>query len=135
MYNESNDHRRPDALDPGVRGRFSKEIGLPVPDAPSRTKILQLMTVATRLDNDVDLTALGKLTPGFVGADLQALVREAGMIAVTRIVKAGNEFLHGATVRILVHVLLQCILHANYYLYFYSIRHHYRRVRFLGRTT
>ncbi len=135
MYNESIDHRRPDALDPGVRGRFSKEIGLPVPDAPSRTKILQLMTVATRLDNDVDLTALGKLTPGFVGADLQALVREAGMIAVTRIVKAGNEFLHGATVRILLHVLLQYILHANYYLYFYSIRHHYRRVRFLGRTT
>lgn len=89
---------RPDAIDPGVRGRFSKEIGLPVPDAPSRTKILQLMTATTRLDNEVDLTALGKLTPGFVGADLQALVREAGMIAVTRIVKAGHDSLSGVTV-------------------------------------
>ena len=59
------------------------------------------MTTATRLDNDVDLTALGKLTPGFVGADLQALVREAGMIAVTRIVKAGSDPLPGAAVRAL----------------------------------
>jgi len=56
------------------------------------------MTVTTRLDSDVDLTALGKLTPGFVGADLQALVREAGMIAVTRIVKAGNDSVSGAAV-------------------------------------
>lgn len=79
---------RPDSLDPGVRGRFSKEIGLPVPDASARTKILQLMTSSTRLAADVDMTQLGKATPGFVGADLQALVREAGMIAVARIVNS-----------------------------------------------
>ena len=37
-------HRaRADALDPGVRGRFARELSLPVPDAPSRTKILALM--------------------------------------------------------------------------------------------
>jgi ribosome biogenesis ATPase len=81
---------RPDNIDPGVRGRFSREVSLPVPDAFSRTKILQLATSAMRLATDVDLTSLGKLTPGFVGADLNALAREAGMIAVTRIVQSKN---------------------------------------------
>ena len=39
-----------------------------------------------RLGQDVDMTALGKCTPGYVGSDLRALVREAGMISVTRII-------------------------------------------------
>lgn len=82
---------RPDHIDPGVRGRFSREIGLPVPDAPSRAKILKLMTSHMALSSNVDFTALGKATPGFVGADLQALAREAGMVAVSRIVSAGSS--------------------------------------------
>eukprot|EP01035_Chromulina_nebulosa_P019028 gene19028-24848_t len=77
---------KPDSIDPTVRGRFAREISLPVPDAPSRTKILTLMTSQMRLAEFVDLVEIGKLTPGFVGADLQALVREAGMIAVSRII-------------------------------------------------
>ena len=76
-----------DALDPGVRGRFSRELSLPVPDAPSRTKILTLMTNNMRLAADVDLVELGRITPGFVGSDLKALAREAGMLAVSRIIK------------------------------------------------
>ena len=47
---------RADLLDPGVRGRFSRELSLPVPDAPSRTKILRLMTAKMRLGHDVDLS-------------------------------------------------------------------------------
>jgi ribosome biogenesis ATPase len=69
-----------------VRGRFARETSLPVPDAPSRTLILSLLAKSIRLGNDVDFIALGKATPGFVGSDLEALVREAGMISVARIV-------------------------------------------------
>eukprot|EP01038_Epipyxis_sp_PR26KG_P006840 gene6840-9364_t len=79
---------KPDSIDPGVRGRFSREICLPIPDAPSRSKILELMSSAMKISNDVDFLTLGKLTPGFVGADLQALAREAGMTAVSRIVRS-----------------------------------------------
>lgn len=49
---------RADSLDAGVRGRFSREISLPVPDAPSRTKILTLMTAKMKLAEDVDLSEL-----------------------------------------------------------------------------
>jgi ribosome biogenesis ATPase len=77
---------RADSIDSSVRGRFSREISLPVPDANARTKILTLMTDRMRLSTDVDLNKLGKITPGFVGADLKSLVREAGMVAVSRII-------------------------------------------------
>lgn len=86
---------RPDNLDPGVRGRFSREILLPVPDATSRTKILALATSGIQLARDVDLQLLGKTTPGYVGADLYALVREAGMTAVSRIVKTMSDSIEG----------------------------------------
>lgn len=84
---------RPDNIDPGVRGRFAREIALPVPDAPARSKILQLHTSKMNLSPSVDFSILGKLTPGFVGADLQALARESGMIAVCRIIKQHPELL------------------------------------------
>ena len=45
-----------------------------------------------KLSQNVDLIQLGKITPGFVGADLAALAREAGMIAVTRIITTNNRF-------------------------------------------
>lgn len=79
---------KPDSLDPGVRGRFSKELALPVPDAKARTLILQLATGQMKVDTDVDFESLGKSTPGFVGADLHALCSEAGVIAVKRIVSS-----------------------------------------------
>ena len=69
-----------------MRGRFAKEIALPVPDAIARTKILQLHTTGMNYAPNIDFNLLGKMTPGYVGSDLQALAREAGMIAVTRII-------------------------------------------------
>lgn len=82
---------KPDSIDPGVRGRFSREIALPVPDAAARSSILSLLSKPLRKAPSVDLVALGKLTPGFVGADLKALIREAGMLAVSRIVHKGEQ--------------------------------------------
>lgn len=61
---------------------------MPVPDAEARTKIIQLHCEKMTLSADLDFKTLGKITPGFVGADLLALVREAGLNAICRVVKS-----------------------------------------------
>lgn len=78
---------RPDALDPALRraGRFDREILMGVPDAPARARILRVLCKKLRLDGDFDFETLGRRTPGFVGADLVALTKEAATIAVNRI--------------------------------------------------
>ena len=55
---------RPDLLDPGVRGRFAKEIPLPVPDLQARSEILRLLCKNMKTAKDVDFTELGRVTPG-----------------------------------------------------------------------
>ena len=84
---------RADSLDPGLRGRFSREINLTVPDAEARSRILTIQASKMRLSDDVDFHTLGKLTPGFVGADLKLLTREAGTRAVKRIIDSYQRFL------------------------------------------
>lgn len=78
---------RPDSLDPALRraGRFDREIGLGVPDAAARARILRVLTRKLRLQGDFDMESLARGTPGFVGADLVALTKEAAMVAVNRI--------------------------------------------------
>src|SRR5579885_3495398 len=78
---------QPNALDPAIRrpGRFDREISLRVPDVRGRMEILQIHSRDAALANDVDLARLAQLTPGFVGADLEALCREAAMIALRRV--------------------------------------------------
>ncbi|KAK7978293.1 hypothetical protein PG996_004338 [Apiospora saccharicola] len=70
---------RPDSIDPALRraGRFNLEINIGVPNELSRIQILKALTKNYGLAEDVDLTALAKLTPGFVGADLQDVVSQA----------------------------------------------------------
>ncbi|MBN3317830.1 NVL protein, partial [Atractosteus spatula] len=78
---------RPDSLDPALRraGRFDKEICLGIPDEGARLRILQTLCRKLRLPEAFDLQALAHLTPGYVGADLMALCREAAMNAINRI--------------------------------------------------
>jgi transitional endoplasmic reticulum ATPase len=78
---------QPDTLDPALRrpGRFDREIGLRVPDVRARTEILRIHSKDAALANDIDFARLAQLTPGFVGADLEALCREAAMIALRRV--------------------------------------------------
>ena len=78
---------QPNALDPALRrpGRFDREIALRVPDVRGRMEILQIHSKDAALANDVDFARLAQLTPGFVGADLEALCREAAMIALRRV--------------------------------------------------
>ncbi|HET9919881.1 MAG TPA: CDC48 family AAA ATPase, partial [Ktedonobacteraceae bacterium] len=78
---------QPNALDPALRrpGRFDREIALRVPDVRGRTEILRIHSRDAALANDIDFARLAQLTPGFVGADLEALCREAAMIALRRV--------------------------------------------------
>ena len=78
----------PNALDPALRrpGRFDREISIPIPDQHGREEILEIHSRGMPLaEDDVDLPRLAAITHGFVGADLEALCREAGMIALRRI--------------------------------------------------
>ncbi|XP_059478326.1 nuclear valosin-containing protein-like [Neocloeon triangulifer] len=78
---------RPDSLDPALRraGRFDREVCLGIPNEKARVSILDVICAKLRLSTDLDLAELGKLTPGFVGADLTSLAREAAMAAVNRV--------------------------------------------------
>lgn len=78
---------RPDAIDPALRrpGRFDREIEIGVPDREGRKEILEIHTRKMPLDEDVDLEELAELTNGFVGADLEALCKEAAMHALRRV--------------------------------------------------
>ncbi len=74
---------RPDILDSALlrAGRFDKMIYIPPPDAEGRLKILKVHTKNMPLAPDVDLKKIANIGEGYVGADLENLVREAGMIA------------------------------------------------------
>ncbi|MGC8932069.1 MAG: CDC48 family AAA ATPase [Candidatus Methanodesulfokora sp.] len=78
---------RPDAIDPALRrpGRFDREIELPVPDKEARKEILQIHMRNVPLAKDVKIDEIAEITHGFVGADLAALVREAAMAALRRV--------------------------------------------------
>jgi len=76
---------RPEELDPSLRraGRFDRELCVGVPDVAGRRSILEKLT-QTLPRAKIDCGTLAKRTPGYVGADLVALVREAGIVAVNR---------------------------------------------------
>ena len=77
---------RPDILDTALTrpGRFDRIIELDYPDLPARRAILELHSKNKRLGADVDLEALARLTRGFSGADLAAVMNEAALLAARR---------------------------------------------------
>jgi len=76
----------PEMLDPALRrpGRFDREIEIGVPNTQARLQILRIHTRAMPLASDVELQEIAELSHGFVGADLEALGQEVGMIALRR---------------------------------------------------
>jgi transitional endoplasmic reticulum ATPase len=76
----------PEALDPALRrpGRFDREIEIGVPNTQARLQILKIHSRAMPLGPDVDLREIAEHSHGFVGADLEALCQEVGMIALRR---------------------------------------------------
>jgi len=77
----------PNTIDPALRrpGRFDREISIPIPDKNGRLEILGIHTRGMPLAEDVSLEKLAEITHGFVGADLEALAREAAMSALRKI--------------------------------------------------
>ncbi|RXG34086.1 CDC48 family AAA ATPase [Methanohalophilus sp. WG1-DM] len=81
---------RLDSIDPALRrpGRFDREIEIGVPDSEDRLEILQIHTRGMPLNENIDeeyFEHLAEYTQGFVGADLLALVQEASMRALRRL--------------------------------------------------
>lgn len=71
---------KPESLDPGLRrsGRIDREISLSIPNEKARVEILQRKTKETKLDS-VDLFTLAKAIPGYVGADIESLIKEVSV--------------------------------------------------------
>ena len=74
-------------IDPALRrpGRFDREIEIGVPDTDGRYDILLIHTRGMPLHSDVDLRYMAEKTHGFVGADVEALAKEAAMLAIRKI--------------------------------------------------
>ncbi|MCW4011395.1 MAG: CDC48 family AAA ATPase [Candidatus Bathyarchaeota archaeon] len=83
---------RPNAIDPALRrpGRFDREIEIGLPDRKGRLQVLHIHTRGMPLSEDVDLENIASRTHGFVGADLEALAKEAAMGALRRILPEIN---------------------------------------------
>lgn len=77
----------PNNLDSALRrpGRFDREISIPIPDKNGRLDILEIHSRGIPLAADVDMNEVATLTHGFVGADLEALCREAAMSCLREI--------------------------------------------------
>jgi len=80
---------RPDLIDPALirPGRLDRHVHVPVPDANAREKIFEVHTRRKPLADDIDFADLADRTDGYVGADIEAVCREASMAA-------SREFIH-----------------------------------------
>ncbi|MGQ0777816.1 MAG: AAA family ATPase [Pseudonocardiales bacterium] len=76
----------PESVDPRLRtpDLVDRELSLPLPDGRTRTALLRVLLQEVPLATDVNLSAIGERTPGFVAADLVALRREAAVRAALR---------------------------------------------------
>ena len=83
---------RPDLIDAALLrpGRLDRHVHVPVPDEEARRKILDVHTRDKPLADDVDLDTLARKTEGYVGADIEAVAREASM-------NASREFIGSVT--------------------------------------
>lgn len=75
----------PDTLDPRLRAPdlCDRNLGVSLPDATTRRQLLEVMLRGVPCD-ELDLTAIAERTPGFVAADIAALIREAALRAAAR---------------------------------------------------
>jgi transitional endoplasmic reticulum ATPase len=84
---------RPDRIDPALLrpGRFDRLVEVAAPDRDTRRTILAIHARRMTLDQEIDLDAVADLTIGFVGADLEAVLQEAGRSAMRRLLAGTTE--------------------------------------------
>ncbi len=82
---------RPDLIDPALLrpGRIERHIYLPPPDKEARKEIFRIHLRGKPLADDVDIDWLAEKTEGYSGADIEAVCREAGMLAIREAIKPG----------------------------------------------
>ena len=83
---------RPDIIDPGLMrpGRFDRHIKVDTPSEEARIAIFEVHTKDMPLASDVDLKKLAKSTDGYVGADIEAVCREAAMLTLRNDIEASE---------------------------------------------
>lgn len=74
----------PEAIDDSILrpGRLDRLIYIGPPDVDEREQILQVLKQSTKLDPSVDLKRIAQLSEGYTGADLKAVIRKAGLLAL-----------------------------------------------------
>jgi transitional endoplasmic reticulum ATPase len=79
---------RPDLIDSALLrpGRLDRHVHVPVPDEEARKAIFEVHTKNKPLADDVDLDQLAERSEGYVGADIEAVTREAAMIATRELI-------------------------------------------------
>lgn len=84
---------RRDMLDPALLrgGRLSREIEIPLPDEPARRQLFALAAGAAKLAEDIDLDEMARRTEGYSGANIKAVVNEAGLQALIRLSEASPD--------------------------------------------
>ena len=87
---------RPDLIDDALLrpGRLDRHVHVPIPDEAARRAILEVHTRNKPLADDVDLDQLADETEGYVGADIEALCREASMIATREFIMTSTGGTH-----------------------------------------
>ena len=77
---------RPDIIDPAVLrpGRFDRRVYVPPPDEEARLKILNIKTEKMPLDENINLESIARRMDGYSGADIDSVVREAGLHSLRR---------------------------------------------------
>jgi transitional endoplasmic reticulum ATPase len=84
---------RPDMVDPALLrpGRFDRFIYIRPPDLAEREAILKIHLKGKPLSGEVDIRELARRTEGYVGADIEAICREAAILALRECIKPGME--------------------------------------------
>jgi ribosome biogenesis ATPase len=84
---------RLEAIDPALRraSRFDREIHFGIPSEAQRLQILKVLVRNVKTRGDLNLDLIAKRTPGYVGADLHSLVKEAGNTAIGRAIEATDQ--------------------------------------------
>jgi transitional endoplasmic reticulum ATPase len=84
---------RPDLIDSALLrpGRLDRHVHVPVPDEAARRAIFDVHTRNKPLADDVDLDALASRTEGYVGADVEAVCREAAMSASREFIRSVSK--------------------------------------------
>ena len=77
---------RPDILDPALLrpGRFDRQVVMDRPDVKGREEIFKIHARGKPIASDVSFEVLARLTPGYVGADIENVINEAAILAARR---------------------------------------------------